>query len=271
MKYITYTIFIFCFAIVLYFLYFQNNHVQFNEPFVTKTNEIIPSEKKVVEKIPKIIIQLWKTWSSKRPEMFSDAINRLKQKNPSFEYKFFRDDEIDNFLKHNYPEYYETFNTLPLNIQKVDFFRYVAIYHYGGFYFDLDIDALEPLDDLLGYDCVFPVDEIITPETCSVRRFNFFCKNNIHFLLGQYGLAASPKNPFIKTLIESIKKNVNLYVNAFNINSVDYVYATTGPDFVTNEYMNYHDKDKIHILHHPERQHFGKYAKHNYVGTWKQP
>ena len=44
---------------------------------------------------------------------------------------------------------------------------------------------------------------------------------------------------------------------------------TTGPDYVTDIYMNYQNKDKVYILHYPLNQYFGKYAKHVHFGTWK--
>jgi hypothetical protein len=172
-------------------------------------------------------------------------------------------------LKNEYPDYYDTFLRLPLNIQKVDFFRYIAIYHFGGFYFDLDIMGLEPLDDLLKYDSVFPIDEHIVENACSIYRFNNFCSKGQYFLLGQYGLAAKPKNLFIKYLVDSIHNNVNNYIKHYIANSDDYVYKTTGPDFVTLAYMNYDNPDRVHILDFPHRQYFGKYAKHDYIGTWK--
>jgi mannosyltransferase OCH1-like enzyme len=248
--------------------YFDVKIVGFNsEGFEMKDiTDMIGKEK---TKIPKRIIQVWKTWSSKKPEMFSTYIESIKNKNPDYEYLFFKDEQIDDFLKTNYPKYYETYNKLPMNIQKVDFFRYVALYHFGGFYFDLDIQAIEPLDELLDNECVFPIDEIIHKNMCSSKRFNNFCKNNVEFLLGQYGFACTPKNKFIKLLVDVIDKNVDNYISSYVANSEDYVYTTTGPDFVTNLYMNYPDKESINILYYDKRQYFGKYAKHNYAGTWK--
>ena len=219
--------------------------------------------------IPRRIIQIWKTWTNKSPSMFAKYTESLKRMNPTYEYLFFKDYEIDIFLKNEYPDYYDTYMRLPLNIQKVDFFRYVAIYHFGGFYFDLDIMALEPLDDLLKYDSVFPIDEHINENACSIYRFNNFCSKGQYFLLGQYGLAAKPKNLFVKYLVDSIHNNVNNYIKHYVANSDDYVYKTTGPDFVTLAYLNYDNPDRIHILDYPQRQYFGKYAKHDYIGTWK--
>jgi mannosyltransferase OCH1-like enzyme len=220
-------------------------------------------------RIPKRIIQVWKTWSEKSPQMFSSYVESIKKVNPGYEYMFFKDNQINLFLEQNYPEYYDTFLKLPLNIQKVDFFRYIAIYHYGGFYFDLDVKALQPLDNLLENRCVFPVDEIITKEMCKLERFKKFCDKDINFLLGQYAFGAAPGDPFIKLVIDKIHMNINSYIHYFIPNSDDYVYKTTGPDFITNVYSGYKNKDDIKILHYDKRQCFGKYATHDYVGTWK--
>jgi len=218
-------------------------------------------------KIPKIIIQTWKT--KEIPIKYQGLVDSIKYNNPSYEYKFFTDADIEEFLKNNYPEYYKTYQNLPILIQKIDFFRYVAIYHYGGFYFDLDMTGLYPLDELLNKDCVFPIDEFIQPHMCKANRFKYFCENKMYYLLGQYAFAASPKHPFIKLLIDTIHQNLHKYIRNYVPNSEDYVYLTTGPDYVTKLYMNYSNKNSVQILNYDKRQYFGKYAKHNYFGTWK--
>ena len=222
---------------------------------------------RMTTKIPKIIIQTWKT--KEIPIKYQGLVDSIKFNNRSYEYKFFTDSDIEEFLKNNYPEYYKTYQNLPILIQKIDFFRYIAVYHYGGFYFDLDMTGLYPLDELLNHDCIFPIDEIIQPNMCKAKRFKNFCDNNMFYLLGQYAFAASPKHPFIKLLIDTIHGNLHKYIRNYVPNSEDYVYLTTGPDFVTNLYMNYANKNSIKILNYDKRQYFGKYAKHNYFGTWK--
>jgi mannosyltransferase OCH1-like enzyme len=248
------------------FLYLkQSNNIEF---FSLKDDIINVPE----ELIPKIIIQTWKT--NNIPNNYKTDVNSLKMKNPDYEYLFFTDADIDTFLKEKYPKYFKTYNKLPVNIQKFDFFRYIAVYHYGGFYFDLDITGLEPLDDLLINDCIFPIDDFIHPNMCNFDRYTYFCKKNLNFLLGQYAFAAKPKHPFIKLLIDTIHNNINSYINDLNnqnyINFEIYVYQTTGPDFVSKLYLEYKNKYAIHILDYNKRQYFGKYARHNYYGSWKK-
>jgi mannosyltransferase OCH1-like enzyme len=219
--------------------------------------------------IPKIIIQTWKTKII--PNKYKNDINSIKKFNSDFQFLFFSDEDIDFFINKNYPQYYDTYNKLPIKIQKIDFFRYIAIYHYGGFYLDLDMTGFYPLKDILKYDCVFPIEQKISKTKCNMKRFKNFCDKNVNIILGQYAFGAKPNNKFIKTLIDEIDKNIDLYIDKYNKDgqTLEYVYASTGPDFVTNVYINYKDKNNIHTLDYNLSHYFGKYAKHNHYGTWK--
>ena len=223
--------------------------------------------------IPKIIIQTWKTKAI--PEKYKEDYDSIRKWNPNYEYLFFNDDDISYFLEKNYPNYFIIYKKLPVIIQKIDFFRYVAIYHYGGFYFDLDMRCLKSLDPLLQYSSVFPKDMLIKNK-CEVkekikRRYQYFCKKNMDFMVGQYAFAAIPKHPFIERLIKTIELNIDRYLDDFKVygDTLQYVYSTTGPDFITNIYIDYKEKDKIHILDYDKSQYFGEYAVHNHYGTWK--
>jgi len=259
-------------VIILILLYILFKLYEINKS-ITNTNKssLVSIKTSTIEyeeqHIPKIIIQTWKT--NTIPQRYMQLIESIKQYNPDYQYIFFTDDDIEDFLKTNYPEYYRTYLNLPITIQRIDFFRYIAVYHFGGFYMDLDMLCLKSFDSLLKHKCVFPVDEFITENLCHYRRYRGFCQKENYFLLGQYAFAAAPRHPFIKRLIDYIHKNINYYIKYVNYDSEDYVYKTTGPDFVTNLYIDDDDKDNIIILNNGKRQFFGDYAKHNYFGTWK--
>ena len=157
-------------------------------------------------------------------------------------------------------------------IQKVDFFRYLAIYHYGGFYMDIDIEMQKPLDDAIrNHSAVFPIDEYIEDLRCSQSRFEPICEKQLQFLLGQYMFAASPRHPFIKHLVDNIHENIDLYIQLHKEDPTSdiYVYRTTGPDFVSYLYSDYTAKNQMYILSNGKRQMFGDYAEHQYYGSWK--
>ena len=59
------------------------------------------------EKIPRILIQTWKT--TNLPEKCKDFVADLKNLHPDYKYLFFTDDDIHNFLNKNYEEYLKTY------------------------------------------------------------------------------------------------------------------------------------------------------------------
>ena len=224
--------------------------------------------------IPKIIIQSWKTFKTPYNNKYKQLQNNLRAQNPEYEYNFFLDDEIDKFIETEYPNYYGTFTRLPVNIQKMDFFRYIALYHFGGFYFDLDVESLTPLEDiLLKHKNVFPVDN----EFRNSKDLNrtWIQVGNDKILLGQYAFGTQKNSAFMKALVDNIHNNIESIITAFkdnvknNISNYEYfVYKTTGPDYVSYIYDNYEHKDEVFILK-SKRQNFGTYARHRFFGTWK--
>jgi mannosyltransferase OCH1-like enzyme len=254
------------------FLQAKTQAVQYMTNVIDRLNQ---TETQAVQTIPKIIMQIWvqkDNSQSSLPSMHAGYMKQIRQMNPDFQYFFFEKTEVENFFRTNYPEYYSTYQRLPVFIQKIDFFRYLAIYHYGGFYFDVDIQPLLPIDDAIcNHHSVFPVDEYVEKGMCLSDRFAPICKKKQEFLLGQYAFGAVPKHPFIKLLVDTIHKNIDMYVEEYKKakNREVYVYRTTGPDFVSYLYSDYGRKDLVYILSNGKRQMFGDYARHDYYGSWK--
>ena len=247
------------------------------------TNDLDYSQEYESEfKIPKIIIQTWKT--NEISGKIGNLINKLKYNNPNFEYKFYTDDDIVEFIKTKYPEYYSTFISFEYTIQKIDFFRLICVYHYGGFYFDIDMEINKSIEPLCKYDCVFPKESDINDDLLNFKN------QNMNILLGNYAFGASPKNSFIKLCIDNIiNKRIKLsdipnnndrfesYVENTpshmkkSQSYIDHVLYTTGPVLVSQSYIDYNFKDKIKIIElTPFKIYtFGDYGKHLEIGTWK--
>lgn len=263
------------------------------EPFDQRIQTIIDKlnakESPVIQPIPKIIIQIWvdrddrshsdmknKNKSPKIPQDQIGHMNKMRQLNPGFQHLFFDANDVKQFFESNYPEYYDTYKRLPAFIQKLDFFRYLVVYHYGGFYFDMDVEPKKPLDaSITNHQAVFPIDEYGNMDSCPGRMMEA-CKKGRPFLLGQYAFGATAKHPFLKFVVDKIRNNVDTYVKvAKQVENEDrehahyFVYKTTGPDFVTDCYNRYDKPEQFFILSNGQRQVFGSYAIHNYAGTWK--
>lgn len=144
--------------------------------------------------IPKRIIQ---TGKSVPREVKSRAmVNAMRLLHPDYEYLFFDDAQVDEFITGHFPQYRCVYDTFRFPIQKFDFFRYLAIYKYGGFYFDLDVLLATSLSGLLEYGCVFPFESITLSEYLRMQ-----C--GMGWELGNYGFGASPAHPFIEAIIEN--------------------------------------------------------------------
>lgn len=206
------------------------------------------------------IIQTWKT--KEIPNKYKSFVKKVKDLNPTFNYMFFDDNDIEKFMKKEYPNYYDFYNNLKYKIQKIDFFRYLAIYTYGGVYLDMDIYLMKSLNDINKNKCVFAVE--ILENTDEILR-----KQNMKKLLANYAFYAPKKHPFIKKIIDNIvNKRIKIEEDS---NKQKYVFYTTGPVMVTQSYIDYKNKHEIELLQPKpfKPKHFGKYGKHLRMGSWK--
>ena len=88
-------------------------------------------------RIPKRIIQTGRhVEQSLRNRAMMSNIRLL---NADYEYLFFDDVRVRDFITQECPEHRAVFDAFQFPIQRYDFFRYLAVHRYGGFYFDLDV------------------------------------------------------------------------------------------------------------------------------------
>lgn len=98
---------------------------------------------------PRIIHQIWLQGEDHIPNKYSKMRRTWKKNHPHWQHMFWDDKSITRFLSMYYPAFLKTYNEYTLLHQKVDSARYFIVYHYGGFYVDMDTCSLKPLDDLL--------------------------------------------------------------------------------------------------------------------------
>jgi hypothetical protein len=120
----------------------------------------------------------------------------LRLLNPDYEYIFFDDRKVVEFINQEFPQYRAVFDAFKYPIQKYDFFRYLAIYRYGGFYFDLDVLLASGLSPLLQHGCVFSFEALTVSH---------FLRNNLgmDWLIGNYAFGAAPGHAFLEAIIEN--------------------------------------------------------------------
>jgi hypothetical protein len=129
-------------------------------------------------------------------------MSNLRLLNPDYEYLFFDDDQVEEFIEREFPHYRAVFDSFRFPIQRCDFFRYLAVYRYGGFYFDLDVLLASGLSSLLEHACVFPFEAL---------TLSHFMRNDLgmDWQIGNYAFGAAPGHPFLEAVIKNCVRGQN--------------------------------------------------------------
>jgi hypothetical protein len=144
--------------------------------------------------IPKRIIQTGKT--AQQPLRNRAMVANLRLLHPDYQYLFFDNQQVESFIDQQFPQYRAVFDSFRFLIQRYDFFRYLAVYHHGGFYFDLDVLLASDLSGLLESGCVFPFEGL---------TFSHFLRHHhkMDWQIGNYAFGAAAGHPFLKAIIEN--------------------------------------------------------------------
>ena len=225
--------------------------------------------------IPARIIQTAR--NSGLPLLANAAVANLRCLNPDFEYRFFDDEAVVGFIRSEFPEYLDVFNTFPLYIQKYDFFRYLAVFRLGGFYFDMDVFFARGLEELLAESCVFPFEEL-TLSTYLRRQYD------MDWEIGNYAFAAAANHPFLDAVIQNcvraqqeadwVKPMMQGIPPLFR--SEFYVLNTTGPRLLSRTLAENPQLAKDVTVLFPEGvcdertwHQFGNFGVHLQEGSWR--
>ena len=164
------------------------------------------------QKVPKII---WQTINTNRvPAYMKTFADSWIDLNPEYEYRFFDDNDILQFLKTDFPEYFEGYNQLKYGASKADLWRYLIIYKYGGIYADLDCRCLNPLRSWIDPTSSFVTQLGINKDIC------------------QWLMISEPQNPvFLKaahqTLLNSENNNCQTSHYGFQMKDGKLAFADT--------------------------------------------
>jgi inositol phosphorylceramide mannosyltransferase catalytic subunit len=225
--------------------------------------------------IPARIIQTGR--SNDLPLLIRAAAANLRCLNPSFEYRFFDDADVIAFIDSEFPEYREVFDSFPFRIQQYDFFRYLAVFRLGGFYFDTDVFFATGLEELLGHSCVFPFEEL---TVSGYLRW----QHQMDWEIGNYGFGAAPGHPFLLAVIKNcIRARQDPEWGKPMMQGIPrllraeyYVLNTTGPGLVSRTLAENPELAKDVTILFPKDvcdentwHHFGELGVHTQEGSWR--
>jgi hypothetical protein len=229
----------------------------------------------VRQQIPKRIIQIGKDHQFSVRQRAVMANMRLL--NPEYEYLYFDNQEKDEFVCREFPQYLDVYKSFRFPIQRYDFFRYLALHFYGGFYFDLDVLLASGLSSLLAAECVFTFEAIITSH---------YLRDDLgmDWQIGNYAFGATRQHPFIEAIIENCVRGQRdprwvetmmrgtppLHRDEF------YVLNSTGPGLVTRTFAENPDLAKMVTMLYPDDMCdlrnwncFGEWGAHLADSSWR--
>lgn len=166
--------------------------------------------------IEKNIFQSWHTHEL-HPAVKA-KIDSMKELNPEYTYHLYTDEDMYNFVNtHFQGDVANCYNQLNIIVAKVDFWRYLVLYKYGGVYLDMDASIERPLRELIRDE-----DEaIITAE-------------GNPDLYVQWALIFSKEHPILSKTIELIVDNIR------NNRFPNDILKMTGPSVYTRAVNEYH-------------------------------
>ena len=224
--------------------------------------------------IEQIIHQVW-VGSKKIPPNLLKASKSWKKYNPDYKHLIHQDKDCIDLISKHYPQYLDIYEGLLLPVQKADLFRYIAVYHYGGIYADMDTSAVKPLSDLIRVE-----------DQCIVGRDDdkkIKGRKKIEYL--QWFFAAKKKHPIFKEVLNVIAERYQEKPCTVDLVSKDnYTYWLTGPLAFTMGIIRFlRKKDIVNTITLRDKCYFGNYEVyynkkcldkavllHHYDGSWKK-
>lgn len=164
---------------------------------------------------------------------------------PDYQYMFWSDEDLDEFIRTKYSWFYPTFKAYDKNIKRIDSARYFILYEYGGIYADMD------------YECIKNFESQLPPGKVSIAESRL---KEYAFIAEEYqnALMTSPaKHPFWNHVYKVLEKNKNIN---------DVIFAT-GPN-VIKEAVYKCSSELFHGLSHAEFTEGTKWAKHHGTSMW---
>ncbi|MDH5588773.1 MAG: glycosyltransferase [Gemmatimonadota bacterium] len=199
-------------------------------------------------RIPRIIHQTWKTHAI--PSRFHGPAESWRRRHPEWEYRLWTDDDLDAFVREEYPRLYGLYRSYPRHIMRVDAARYMILHRMGGLYADLDVECLRSFDAFAGHAVALPVT---TP---------FGYSNDL--------MMAVPGHPFFARLLDRLEGAASRWARSWCPPYLQVMQAT-GSLFLTGSVRGWPDPEEIHRiapLLYSSQDRASAYVYHHPGNTW---
>lgn len=218
--------------------------------------------------IPKIIHQIAPSDKSKWHPLWFGCQASVKKHFSSFEYRLWNDTtDIDSFVKENYPEFFNLYSQLQVQIMKIDFVRLCFLHKFGGIYLDMDYFVYKNFYNEL-------TDEVGFLENTTFEYTSSEYENSVMYSL--------PGNRFVYELMKYVKTCFIHYRNHWgkkeelwrNDKTGMIVNNTTGSGMLSEAVKYYKQFFEIGKLNgdlfnnRPASYHTSFFGKHVHTSLW---
>jgi mannosyltransferase OCH1-like enzyme len=184
--------------------------------------------------VPKIIHMTCKDKNNMK-DLYKKTLESWQHHHPEWDIRVYDDSDMFNFIKDNYSsDIVDKVNSFKKLIFKIDIFKLLVLYKYGGIYTDMDVECIQNFDSLLA-----DIDEPV------ILGYGPAGNNN-----GMYAriklvecavMIGKPGHKFWMDFVDSISP----YVEGTKENNPVHI---TGPLAITRFIENYSDKASIKLL-----------------------
>lgn len=221
--------------------------------------------------ITKNIHLIFHDWGEPCPPLFMECEKRIRDMHPSWNIKMWDDEAGFEFVKEYLPAHLQAYKDFPQKVQRTDFLRLALVYVFGGFYMDLDILPIQPLDSLTDLSLVLAEEMTISEARQKALNLKYRIR------IANYMFGGTSGHPFIRSVIDSMALRSSMAVT-----SQQEVLDITGPGLLTDTYWDnvdaYQDitllrnQGQYYVMPDGRREPclFGDYAVHLHTGTWRK-
>ncbi len=187
--------------------------------------------------IPRIIHQVWEGHREPQiPTRLKILSETWKEKNPSWEYRLWGKNEMDELLRTHFADFEPTYREFKHDVQRWDAIRYMILYIYGGVYTDLDTECYRSIDTLLE-----------DKEICiGLEPDEHIHQGYPKPFIGNAFMCSISSHVFWLDVLHAIKQNVIANDNIKHKGT--YVLSTTGPLMMSETIAKYKSSKKIDLL-----------------------
>lgn len=191
---------------------------------IERENKKFIIENRIINTENKNICQTWVSHETNVEFLFRSS-ESIKSDYPDYNYHLFDDFEMKKFISTFYSQdVVNRYDSILPTAFKSDFFRYLYLYKFGGFYFDITLISVQPLInyiDISNYDFICPYDLGYDTEN----------PNQLY----QAFMYARQNHPYLKKCIKTIMEyDISKHISYSCL-------SVTGPKLIGNVVYNDHE------------------------------